>query len=254
MTQPSAKDQAAEAILRPTAGTRAVHERAEADVPAALRDISERVRRLRSRRTEADEHRNRTRACLDTAARDALSAPGAMAVLIRFADEHELPGRRNRGFVGPDPDVDLQVEGATMFGCLLHLSGHPISAVFWWKFAAGAGDRTAATCLYLQHILRGDNRGAFLWLTQAIAFERAAQPHALPPTLPQIESWPQILPRLLPIHRPGASTPIPCADLAPALRLLVLRPDPDLDDLELDLDGVAGRPGPGFTRTLEALV
>ncbi|WP_052433236.1 hypothetical protein [Streptacidiphilus carbonis] len=259
MTQHSAKDQAAERLRAFAGHTRTVHQCAEAEVPEALRTISKHVRRLRSRRDEHGRHRSATRAHLDEAAHNTLSTPGALSILIRFADEQELPGRRPRratvGDCGPGsssgPDLDLQIEGALLFGCLLHLSSHPISAVFWWKVAAGAGDRTAATCLYLQHVLRGDNREAFLWLNQAIALEHAANPRTPPPTLPGMDHWPQILPRLLPPHRSGPTAPIPCRDLASALDRLVVRSDPE--DLGVDLDGIAARPDPSFTRSLEAL-
>ena len=258
MTQHSAKDQAADRLRAYATRAPTLHQRAEAEVPDALRTISDRVRRLRARRAENGRHRNVTRTCLDDAARTTLSAPGALTVLIRFADEQELPGRRPRRPCGTchstaGPDLDLQIEGALLFGCLLHLSSHPISAVFWWKVAAGAGDRTAATCLYLQHVLRGDNREAFLWLNQAIALERAAHPRTPPPALPEMDHWPQILPRLLLPLRSGPPAAIPCADLASALDRLVVRSDPEDLGLDLDLDGIAARPGPGFTRSLQAL-
>jgi hypothetical protein len=177
-------------------------------------------------------------------------------VLIRFADEQELPGRRpcRATGPGPGPDLDLLVEGALLFGCLLHMSAHPISAAFWWRFAAGAGDPTAATCLYLQHVARGDSREGFSWFNQALALQRAAHPGTLPPTHPEFEDWHQIVARLLPAPLPtAAAAPLRCADLAPALERLVVHSDHDLDDLDLDLDGIAARPGPSFTRSLEAL-
>lgn len=250
MTQYSAADQATEDLLAHAMDTRAVHQRAEADVPAALCAVSDRVRHLRTQYTAADPHHNATRARLDNAARDALAAPGALSVLIRFADEHELPGRRSGPATG---DLDLMIQGALLFGCLLHLSAHPISAIFWWKLAAGAGDPTAATCLYLQHVIRGDNHEGFLWFNQAIALDRAAQPQSPPPSLPDIDGWHQIVARLLPAHHSLTSTPIPCADLAPALDRLVTRFDYDQGDPDIDLDGIAARPDPSFTRSLEAL-
>ncbi|MFC1416122.1 hypothetical protein [Streptacidiphilus cavernicola] len=261
MTRLSAKDQAAEHLRAYAARTRTVNQLADVDLPAALSEISHRVRQLRARRAQAaGQHRNATRARLDEAARNTLATPGALTVLIRFVDEQELPGRRPLRSVAPGPDPDLQIEGALLFGCLLHLSTHPISAVFWWKIAAGAGNQTAAICLYLQHVLRGENREAFWWLNQAIAVERATHPAtAMPPSLPEIDIWPEILPRLLPAHRPTATTPILRADFTPALDRLVVRPDPnpdpyDLDlDIDVDIDGIAGRPGPSFGPSLEAL-
>ncbi|MHA6760196.1 hypothetical protein [Streptacidiphilus sp. PAMC 29251] len=250
MTQHSDLDEAVERLTAFAARTREIHQAAEADVPEALRTIAARVRQARARAAGNRYPRNEARDLLDEAARTTLSAPGAMAVLVGFAHEQEPPGRRQQPFTGSHLDLDLQIEGALLFGCLLHLSAHPISASFWWKVAAGAGNRTAATCLYLHRVLRGDSREAFWWLTQAIAL---AKPHNPPPTLPAISGWPQILPHLLPAPGPVRSTPVPFAQLACELDRLVVRPgpDPDNDDPAIDVDGIAACPGPSFTRRLE---
>ncbi len=57
-------------------------------------------------------------------------------------------------------------EGALHFGCLLHLAGKPDGALWWWQFAAGAGNATAAYCLHLFHTCRGDLRDAHHWWHQ----------------------------------------------------------------------------------------
>ncbi|MEU1668582.1 hypothetical protein ABZ547_34375, partial [Streptomyces sparsogenes] len=54
-----------------------------------------------------------------------------------------------------DTTTPLDVHGAQIFACLLHLTGHPESAQFWWELAAGAEVRGAAYCLHLHHISRG---------------------------------------------------------------------------------------------------
>ncbi|MEU6147722.1 hypothetical protein ABZ848_46175 [Streptomyces sp. NPDC047081] len=41
-------------------------------------------------------------------------------------------------------------------------------AIWWWQFAAGAGDATAAYCLYLQHLRRGELRDGELWIDEAL--------------------------------------------------------------------------------------
>jgi hypothetical protein len=255
MTQPPDMDQTFERLAAFVARTREVHQAAEADVPDALRVIAARVTQARARAAQNRRPRNESRTLLDEAARVALSAPGAMAVLVGFADEQEPPRRSHRRHTGLDLNLDLQIEGALLFGCFLHLSAHPISASFWWKIAAGAGNQTAATCLYLHHVLRGDSREALWWLTQAVALNRAAEPHEPPPSLPEVSSWHHILPRLLPAPAPGpvGGTPVPFAQLASELDRLVVRPgpDPDADDVDIDVDGVAACPGPSFTRRLE---
>ncbi|MBT2452577.1 hypothetical protein J7F03_37140 [Streptomyces sp. ISL-43] len=60
--------------------------------------------------------------------------------------------------------VDLP--GAVVFGCLLHLAGLREGARFWWQFAAGSGRaRTthAAYCLFLDHSRRGEHHDARVW-------------------------------------------------------------------------------------------
>lgn len=61
------------------------------------------------------------------------------------------------------------IEGALHFGCLLNLAQEPEEAIWWWQFAGGAGNATAAYCLYLLHLSRGERRDAELWMGQALA-------------------------------------------------------------------------------------
>jgi hypothetical protein len=63
------------------------------------------------------------------------------------------------------PRVDPQ--GALAFACLLELTGRWESAQFWWQFAAGAGNHTAAYCLYLHHMKHGEVHTAGHWFDQA---------------------------------------------------------------------------------------
>jgi len=51
--------------------------------------------------------------------------------------------------------------GATVFGCLLHLTGRPDAAVFWWRFAAGAEHAEAMRFLVLNHHARGEARPVY---------------------------------------------------------------------------------------------
>ncbi|MEU5323638.1 hypothetical protein AB0G67_43865 [Streptomyces sp. NPDC021056] len=60
------------------------------------------------------------------------------------------------------------IDGAVYFGCLLHLAGEPEGAMWWWQFAAGAGDATAAYCLYLHHLHHGELRDAEHWMRLAL--------------------------------------------------------------------------------------
>ncbi|MEU9923865.1 hypothetical protein AB0H51_21660 [Streptomyces griseoluteus] len=67
-----------------------------------------------------------------------------------------------------EPDAvtvdQLDVDGALVFACLLHLTEHRESAQFWWQLAAGAGHRAAAYCLHLHHLALGESREARHWL------------------------------------------------------------------------------------------
>ncbi|MFF8367078.1 hypothetical protein ACF05F_34520 [Rhodococcus erythropolis] len=64
------------------------------------------------------------------------------------------------------PSKDLDVDGAQLFGCMLHLAGHPQSAQFWWELAAGADHVGALYCLYLHHLGQGARAQAAHWLEQ----------------------------------------------------------------------------------------
>lgn len=58
-------------------------------------------------------------------------------------------------------------DGALVFACLLFLTAREDGARFWWKFAAGAGNPTAAFCLYLDHRRNAEYRDADYWRRQA---------------------------------------------------------------------------------------
>ncbi|MEU9039369.1 IclR family transcriptional regulator C-terminal domain-containing protein [Streptomyces sp. NPDC048352] len=63
-------------------------------------------------------------------------------------------------------DVTLAT-GALVFACVLHLTGDEHGARFWWQYAAGCDNRTAAYCLYLDHTRNGDYDDARRWADQA---------------------------------------------------------------------------------------
>ncbi|MER5865460.1 hypothetical protein [Kitasatospora sp. NPDC002040] len=81
----------------------------------------------------------------------------------------------------------IDPRGGLVFACLLHLTGQPFEAQWWWQFAAGAGDCTATYCLYLHHIRLGEMRDAEHWFDQAARLE--AEPGMLPPTPPTIPGY-----------------------------------------------------------------
>ncbi|MEW1551844.1 hypothetical protein [Streptomyces tsukubensis] len=68
-------------------------------------------------------------------------------------------------------DTTRDPGGALAFACLLVLAGIEDGAQFWWQFSAGAGNPSAAVCLYLLHLRRGDLKDAEHWARQSAALE-----------------------------------------------------------------------------------
>ncbi|MFI9240852.1 hypothetical protein [Streptomyces sp. NPDC053079] len=67
--------------------------------------------------------------------------------------------RRTSRFVAAEHPIDPA--GARGLGCLIYLTASNSSgAQFWWRYAAGIGDATAAYLLVLEALLRGDRREA----------------------------------------------------------------------------------------------
>ncbi|MGW3699059.1 hypothetical protein ACWECR_35120 [Streptomyces sp. NPDC005056] len=95
-----------------------------------------------------------------------------LSVISRWVlNEPDAAVRMGRIAEDPDhsafeADEQLDVDGALVFACLLHLTGHPESAQFWWQLAAGAGSRAAMYCLHLQHLRLGEAREARHWYHQ----------------------------------------------------------------------------------------
>lgn len=99
-----------------------------------------------------------------------INAPEAAASLARLVDHDRI-----------DP------EGAVVFAALLHLIGHKDAAQFWWQFAAGGGNRTAAFCLFLAHQQRAEFKDAAYWRTQSRQLSRPGRTQ-VPPTLSALSS------------------------------------------------------------------
>ncbi|QIQ06289.1 glycoprotein [Streptomyces liangshanensis] len=97
---------------------------------------------------------------LDLAVALVLNAPEAAGCLAQLVDHDRI-----------DP------QGAVVFAALLHLTGHRDAAQFWWQFAAGGGNRTAAFCLFLVHQRRAEFRDAAHWRAES---RRLAAPGRTP--------------------------------------------------------------------------
>ncbi|MGW7823583.1 hypothetical protein ACWGLF_36905 [Streptomyces puniciscabiei] len=79
-------------------------------------------------------------------------------------------------------DDPVAIDGALHFGCLLNLAMKPEGALWWWHYAAGAGNATAAYCLHLFHMRRGDLRDADHWMRQALDINFPRRPKHCPRT------------------------------------------------------------------------
>ncbi|MGW6857840.1 hypothetical protein [Streptomyces xanthophaeus] len=68
--------------------------------------------------------------------------------------------------------ADYDEAGARTFGCLLYSLDKRESALYWWRFAAGAGDPLAAHLLAAHHAAIGPTTEARVWraIAQMLAF------------------------------------------------------------------------------------
>lgn len=73
---------------------------------------------------------------------------------------HDAAAHINDFATSRDPD------GALTFASLLHLADQEEGSRFWWHYAAGSGNTTAALCLYLLHLRHGEMRDAAHWAGQ----------------------------------------------------------------------------------------
>ncbi|MER5352630.1 hypothetical protein ABT093_20135 [Kitasatospora sp. NPDC002551] len=142
------------------------------------------------------------------------------AVCTLMVVDNEAPERL--GAFIKDDYVD-DGAGARVLACLLHLTGHPDGARWWWQWAAGAGDGTAVYCLLLDHARRGELQDALVWGHQLSQFgfapeqwgSRADAP-VLADDLPDLVSE-HIVKRVHPVL---GTFPLPETSLVGALREL----------------------------------
>jgi hypothetical protein len=130
--------------------------------PPPTRTILATARAARQRRganpTARPEHQQ-ARHELNLAAALVLQRPSAAASLAQ-SDTQPFP----------DPGAAL------VLACLMHLTHRRYAARFWWKYAAGGGNPTAAYCLYLAHRAAAEFHEAEHWRRQAADLRAAAGP------------------------------------------------------------------------------
>ncbi|MFE9454523.1 hypothetical protein [Streptomyces sp. NPDC006739] len=112
---------------------------------------------------------------------------------LEFADRHLktlscdlLRSSQAAEHIAGIADDPVDIDGALHFGCLLNLARKPEGALWWWQYAAGAGNATAAYCLHLLHLGRGELRDADHWMRQALDLDISL---ARRPTRPE-HPWP----------------------------------------------------------------
>ncbi|MFJ6574186.1 hypothetical protein ACIQNU_43025 [Streptomyces sp. NPDC091292] len=114
-------------------------------------------------------------------------AAGALRALCRSLVSQPDALHQMASFVGHrvlDPD------GAVILGCVLQLAARDDNARFWWQFAAGAGEMSAACCLYLHHLSLGETPEADWWRDQMMP-DSPVEPVPEPP-MPTGRAWEDI--------------------------------------------------------------
>ncbi|MYW06718.1 hypothetical protein [Streptomyces sp. SID3343] len=79
---------------------------------------------------------------------DAHAARLCAATLLEHVCRGVVSGPNTRGILEDFVKLPMPA-GAFVFACLLYLAGRPDGAVFWWRYAAGAGEPGAVRCLVL---------------------------------------------------------------------------------------------------------
>ncbi|WP_411147004.1 hypothetical protein [Streptomyces sp. x-80] len=115
---------------------------------------------------------------LSVVSRWILNGPGAAGHVDRLAENPEQGAHLME-------EEEMDVDGALVFACLLHLTKHPESAQFWWQLAAGAGSRAAAYCLHLHHLHLTETKEAQHWYHQLT--------HSMADTTPPDDAFIEVL-------------------------------------------------------------
>ncbi|MEV5597020.1 hypothetical protein [Streptomyces sp. NPDC052496] len=129
----------------------------------------------------------------------------------------------------------LEPDGARVLACVLQLAGREDSARFWWQYAAGAGDTSAAYCLYLHHLSLAEVGEAHWWHAHADP-DRPARSRPPADAYDLFVSWAITLE----VARDSGTPPPPAAVVGYVSRAIQFTDNPDLD-LPLPPAGFAER-------------
>jgi hypothetical protein len=128
----------------------------------------------------------------------------------------------------------IDPDGALYFACLLYLADFSEGAQFWWQFAAGGGNPTAAYCMYLVHVGRGELRDAEHWAFQVAELDELAETGSDTHRVTVATT----------AHNSRRGRPDPA--LREAVQQLTVDPDDDF--------GAVPQPDPGLAERIEELV
>ncbi|MFH8894497.1 hypothetical protein [Streptomyces sp. NPDC017949] len=78
-------------------------------------------------------------------------------------------------------DADYDQAGARTYACLLYTLGKNEGALYWWRFAAGAGDALAAHLLACHHAAIGLTSDARVWRAFARMLQFSTERHVPEP-------------------------------------------------------------------------
>ncbi|MFI0212658.1 hypothetical protein ACH4OV_28910 [Streptomyces diastaticus] len=146
----------------------------------------------RSVRPVAPKGRQRRRTPPITLAEPAIQPETVLNYLRRVCntllDEATAPTLM-RAFVS-----DFAPDGARVFGCFLYAQQLQPNALYWWRFAAGAGDPLSAHLLAVHHAASGSHCDARVWRAYARYLNYSASDHLPNPVHLALRSEPSFVP------------------------------------------------------------
>ncbi|MFF9593878.1 hypothetical protein ACF1FX_32620 [Streptomyces sp. NPDC014646] len=134
----------------------------------------------RHRSTRPAIRRGLRRRPLPVVTRNPADQPTATLNHLRHLCESIL-GAENAAALMAAFDLDYDATGACTFACLLYILGRRDSALYWWRFAAGAESALAAHVLALYHAANGPLPEARIWRAHSRLLGFAADQHLPPP-------------------------------------------------------------------------
>ncbi|MFE7617276.1 hypothetical protein [Streptomyces sp. NPDC057496] len=133
----------------------------------------------RQRSTRPAIRRGLRRRPLPVVTRDPADQPAATLNELRRLCETILSAENTATLMAAF-DLDYDATGACAFACLLYILGRRDSALYWWRFAAGAENPLAAHVLALYYAANGTLPEARVWCAHSRLLGFTAHQH-LPP-------------------------------------------------------------------------